>query len=300
MRDTGIGIPKSQQAAIFEAFTQADGSDTRRFGGTGLGLTIAAQLVSLMDGRLWVDSDEGRGSSFTFVAWFGQPGAAERPDPPWGHAPLNVLVAHGHALTRSAFVERLAPWPVRVAEAAGGRAAMAALDVARDGGQAFDVVFVDAALPGLDGFELAARVKATPGLARQVVILLRTTHLATGAERAVAVGASCLTTPLIWQNVSEALASVTTGQASARPATGGPRITRRGLRVLVVDDHVVNQAVVSTALRKWGHAVASALDGQEAPGGDRQDRAGRVRPGADGRADAGAGRAAGHAQDSRP
>jgi CheY-like chemotaxis protein len=264
VHDTGVGIPKARQHAIFEAFTQADGSDTRRYGGTGLGLTIAAQLVALMQGRLWVDSEEGHGSTFRFVAWFGA-SPARLTSPPWGDAPLHILVAHHHAVSRSAIIELLAPWPtVRTAEAAGGRAAMAAMEVAQAAGQPFDVVFADAALPGLDGFELAARAKATPGLARDVVVLLPTTHLTTGAERALSLGIRYLALPVIWSSLADALSAVTTGRAETRVSSGGRRLSRRALRILVADDHVVNQAVVSAVLRKWGHAVATALDGQEA------------------------------------
>lgn len=264
VRDTGIGIPKSRQQSIFEAFTQADGSDTRRYGGTGLGLTIAAQLVALMNGRLWVDSEEGQGSTFQFVAWFGAP-ATHSAAPPWGHAPLRVLIAHAHPATRAALVELLGQAPgVQVTEAGGGRAAMAALEVAQASGRPVDVVLVDAALPALDGFELAARVRATPGLAGHVVLLLSTTQLATGADRAQALGVRYLATPVIWSALADMLASLTSGAAATPAPPAGPRVTRTPLRVLVVDDHVVNQAVVSAMLRKWGHAVATALDGQEA------------------------------------
>lgn len=264
IRDTGVGIPKSRQLAIFEAFTQADGSDTRRYGGTGLGLTIAAQLVALMRGRLWVDSEEGLGSTFRFVARFGTSPARQVP-PPWGETPLHVLVAHSHALTRSAIQELLAPWPtIRTADAAGGRAAMAAMEVAQQARHPFDVVFAEAALPGLDGFELAARAKATPGLARHVVVLLPTTQLTTGADRAAALGVRYLALPVIWSALAESLSAIATGTTEPRAATGGRRTSARALRVLVVDDHVVNQAVASAVLRKWGHAVATALDGREA------------------------------------
>jgi two-component system, sensor histidine kinase and response regulator len=264
VHDTGVGIPKSRQHAIFEAFTQADGSDTRRYGGTGLGLTIAAQLVGLMHGRLWVDSEEGQGSTFRFIAWFGV-SPARQTSPPWGDAPLHVLVAQSHAVSRSAIVELLAPWSaVRTVEAAGGRAAMVAMEVAQSAGQPFDVVLADAALPGLDGFELAARTKATSGLVKDVVVMLPTTQLTTGAERAASIGVRYLALPVIWTSLAEALAAITTGRTEARVSTGGRRLSRRALRILVADDHVVNQAVVSAVLRKWGHAVATALDGQEA------------------------------------
>jgi signal transduction histidine kinase len=94
VRDTGIGIPKDRQAAIFDAFTQVDGSSTRKYGGTGLGLTIANELVALMDGRMWVDSEPGRGSTFSFVAWFAHGPANDAwPEAPWGTEPLHVLIA---------------------------------------------------------------------------------------------------------------------------------------------------------------------------------------------------------------
>jgi CheY-like chemotaxis protein len=138
------------------------------------------------------------------------------------------------------------------------------MEVARDGRRPLDVVLLDASLPGLDGFAVAERIAAEPALARRAVVQLSTAQLATGAERALALGAAYLTTPVTAAPLSELLTALVSGQPLPGHSTAGPRLARRPLRVLVVDDHLVNQAVASATLRKWGHAVASAADGQEA------------------------------------
>jgi two-component system sensor histidine kinase/response regulator len=263
--DTGIGIPKDRQAAIFEAFTQVDGSSTRKYGGTGLGLTIANELVSLMDGRLWVESEPGRGSTFAFTAWFGRTAAADTATPaPWGAGQRSILIADGHAPTRAALEEALAVWPVRIVETASGHAAQTAIAAAVDRHDPFDLAFVDASLPGISGFELAARLRATPDHVKRVVMLLHSGQSAIDAERAVSLGALCLVKPLTPQSLVDTLRAASGSLESPMSLTARAQAAGRSLRILIVDDHVVNQAVASAVLKKWGHAVASASDGAEA------------------------------------
>lgn len=262
VRDTGIGIPRDRQTAIFEAFTQVDGSSTRKYGGTGLGLTIANELVALMDGRMWVESEPGVGSTFSFIVWFGQTAVADAyPDAPWGAEPLHVLVADASDNARHALEEMLAVWPVTITHASGGHAALAAAQSA-GGVHPIDLALISVDLPGLNGFEVAARLRAA-GVTR-VVMLLRGRESPLDAERAVALGALYLVTPVTPHTLHELLRGAfgQTSQQSAVP----PRLRQavKPLHVLVADDHEVNQAVVGAMLKKWGHAVAMALDGQEA------------------------------------
>ncbi|TAK18292.1 MAG: response regulator [Acidobacteria bacterium] len=263
VRDTGIGIPKDRQAAIFEAFTQVDGSSTRKYGGTGLGLTIANELVGLMDGRLWVESEPGRGSTFSFIAWFGrQPDTAL--EAPWGPGALTALIVESNEAARSALEEALKFWSAAVRSTGGGHAALVAADLALETGQKIDIAFIGGELPGMTSLELAARLKGGPYKIPRVVVLLRGRESAAEAERAVSAGALYLVKPATSQMLNELLRG-TFGRDQQSPAgLAHSRPPSRPLRVLVVDDHEVNHAVVGAVLKKWGHGVSTAFDGQEA------------------------------------
>jgi signal transduction histidine kinase/DNA-binding response OmpR family regulator/HPt (histidine-containing phosphotransfer) domain-containing protein len=263
IRDTGIGIPRDRQAAIFEAFTQVDGSSTRKYGGTGLGLTIANELVGLMDGRLWVDSEPGRGSTFSFIAWFGHSGGTDATvESPWGSVPQQILIADGNAAARAALHEALSVWPAEIRSAGGGHAALTAVSVAVDT-TPIDLAFIDAGLPGIDAFELAARLRAAPFRVPRVVLMLRDRQSPLDAERAVASGAMYLVKPVTSQTLTEFLRGAFGKDPHGAGLLPHTRPPVRPLKILVADDHEVNQAVVGAMLKKWGHGVASAFDGQE-------------------------------------
>jgi two-component system sensor histidine kinase/response regulator len=265
VRDTGIGIPRDRQAAIFEAFTQVDGSSTRRYGGTGLGLTIANELVGLMDGRMWVDSEPGRGSTFSFVAWFGRGGSSAEglPEAPWGDQRMHVLIADGNAAALDALEDTLAIWPVQVRRASGGHAALVAATVAQET-HAIDLAFIDAGLTGIDAFELAARLLAAPFRVPRVVLLLGSRESPLDADRAIALGLLYLIKPVTTHTLSEMLRGAFGAGPQSTHLMPHLRLPTRPLRILVADDHEVNQAVVGAVLKKWGHAVATASDGLEA------------------------------------
>lgn len=263
VRDTGIGIPKDRQAAIFEAFTQVDGSSTRKYGGTGLGLTIANELVGLMDGRLWVESEPGHGSTFSFIAWFGRHPETVR-EAPWGPTPLSALIVESNDAAREGLEEALKFWSANVISTSGAHGGLVAADLSIENGQKFNIAFVSGELPGIASLELAARLKGAPYRIPHVVVLLRGRESSVNAERALTAGALYLVKPATSQMLNELLRGTFGRDPQSPVSLPHSRPPSRALKILVVDDHEVNHAVVGAVLKKWGHGVSTAFDGQEA------------------------------------
>jgi signal transduction histidine kinase/DNA-binding response OmpR family regulator len=272
VRDTGIGIPLDKQTAIFEPFTQADSSTTRRFGGTGLGLTITAQLVTLMGGRIWVHSRPGEGSEFHFTVPFAAPPPAARQ--PTADASdlegLQVLVVDDNATNRQLLGETISKWGMQPTVVDGGPAALDALERARCQGTPFRIVLLDFQMPEMDGFTLAARIKQSPDIAATTIMMLSSVGQRGDALRCKELGVSAyLTKPVRRGVLRDAILTV----LSAPPDAGAPpqlvtrhsvREAQRRLRILLAEDNPVNQLVAVRMLEKRGHTVTVAGDGAEA------------------------------------
>ncbi|MGA8234568.1 MAG: response regulator, partial [Candidatus Acidiferrales bacterium] len=271
--DTGIGVPVEKETAIFEAFNQADGSMTRKYGGTGLGLTISSRLVKLMGGRIWVESEPGKGSQFHFTARFVLQKAPTRvlvPRDPSTLRGLRVLVVDDNATTRQILVKMLESWHMNPRAVDGGANAITALREDERLGRSFPLILLDAQMPEMDGFALAESIQNNPGWGPATVMMLSSAGLRGDAVRCREIGVSAYLTKPIRQ--SELLDAIVTALAT-RPTTNLPSslVTRHSLRenrtqvrILLVEDNAVNQLVVLRILEKQGHAVTIAADGKKA------------------------------------
>jgi PAS domain S-box-containing protein len=273
VRDTGIGIPPEKQRQIFEPFTQADGSTTRKYGGTGLGLTIATRLVAMMDGRLEVESEAGRGSTFLFTARFArQESAADAGEPleRLDVTGLSVLVVDDNATNRRILQETLTHWHMCPVAVESGEAALERLRRGAAMGTPFALILLDAQMPGMDGFTLAERLSLEPTLAGPVVMMLSSSGERGDAARCRALGMSAyLSKPVSQSDLWDAVATVLARRQGASPVL--PLVTRhslresrRKLRVLLAEDNLVNQRLAMRMLEKWGHQVIVAGDGRQA------------------------------------
>jgi signal transduction histidine kinase/DNA-binding response OmpR family regulator len=275
VRDTGIGIPKERQAAVFDSFIQVDGSTTRRYGGTGLGLTISRQLVELMGGQIGLESELGQGSSFWVEMGFAKSQAPVRSDPvvPARLAGLRVLVVDDYDVNRRIFCEQLRSWGCATAEASGGREALDALRAAHDTA-AFDVVLLDMHMPEMDGETTARAIKADPALAGVPLVLLSSMGTRGTATEMWARGfAAALTKPVRQSHLLDVVRTV----AGALPAATEPAETapggrvKLGLRVLVADDNPVNCRVAVEMLRRLGCHATVVGNGIEAVAATERD-----------------------------
>jgi len=270
--DTGIGIPMEKQAAIFEAFVQADTSRTRRHRGTGLGLAISSRLVEMMGGRIWVESEPGRGSRFHFTAQLGiAPPSPVRRDPMGNDLTgVAVLIVDDNAINRRVLGASVRRWGMQPALAANGAEALLALEQAADAGAPFPLVLCDAGMPEMDGFDLAERIRRDPGLHCRIVLL--TSGGQSGeAARCRELGLDgYLMKPVREAELSAAMARVLcrddgAGQKPTEPA--GRHSSREhgvGLRILVAEDNAVNQHLIRRLLDHEAHRVVIVENGEDA------------------------------------
>jgi PAS domain S-box-containing protein len=271
--DTGIGIPADKQRRIFEAFSQADSSTARRYGGTGLGLTIASQLVAMMGGRMWVESEMGIGSTFHFTVRLRRPKRIVQWTVPKELAYLRglpVLVVDDNSINRRILEETLGRWGMQAAAADNGTAALALMGEARAAGRPFALILLDVQMRETDGFALAERIQHSPHLAGATIMMLSSGDDPGGPARCRALGiAAYLTKPVRQASLLQALTAALGVQAPVLPAAAprAPSIrgqNGRALRILLAEDNVVNQRLAVRMLEKHGYTVAVARNGKEA------------------------------------
>ncbi len=268
VRDSGIGMTQEQSAKLFQPFTQADMSTTRKHGGTGLGLTICRRLVELMGGRIWLESEPGVGSTFYFTIWLGV-GAAKGPGKviPVRLSKLRVLVVDDNPAAREILQEPLISVTSQVDAVASGKEALAAIQQ-QDATAPYDVVFMDWRMPGMDGLQASRHIKGDETLRHPPAIVLVTAfgreEVREEAERLHLDG--FLVKPVTKSMLVDTLVSVfaEAGEAAAVVTEAGQATRLRGTRLLLAEDNEINQQIAVELLEGVGAAVRVANNGREA------------------------------------
>ncbi len=268
--DTGIGIAAEKQLLIFEAFAQSDTSTTRQYGGTGLGLTICTKLAELMGGGIWVQSELGRGSTFSFTARFSLGPPQEEASPSMDLEALQnlpVLVVDDNATNRKILQEILCHWELTPTSVACAADALAVLRERHAAGTPYRLMLTDVNMPEVDGYTLCERIRGMPELAHLTIVILTSGDRAGDPSLCQQLGvAAQLLKPVKPSELLKVLLRVLgravaqEENATVRPGPTAPS-TAKSLRVLLAEDSVMNQKLAVGLLTKWGHTVHVVANG---------------------------------------
>jgi signal transduction histidine kinase/DNA-binding response OmpR family regulator len=272
VKDTGIGIPIEKQEKIFDAFSQVDGSMTRTYGGTGLGLTICMRLAELMGGRVWVESQLGHGSTFHFTVQLAvQDTAAVRPIPlqPEQLRDLRALIVDDNFTNRRVLHGMLTGWGMCPTAVEGGRAALQAMELAKSTGHPFPLILLDGQMPDMDGFALAKAIQEDPGLLAATIMMLTPSGHLGDAARCLELGISAyLVKPIrqtqLLDGICQILNKVSVTKSRPLVTRHTVQENRHRSRVLLAEDNAVNQTFALRLLEKRAYAVTVAGNGREA------------------------------------
>jgi signal transduction histidine kinase/DNA-binding response OmpR family regulator len=273
VKDTGVGIPPEKLNLIFQPFSQADGSMTRKYGGTGLGLTICRNLVEMMGGRIWVESEVGRGAIFHFSLVLGvqdKPASRSVTLLPDQLRDVHALIVDDNFTNRRVLHGMLTRWGMRPTAVESGRSALQALDIARSTGHPFPLVLLDSQMPEMDGFAVAEEIQKSADLSAVTIMMLTSAGNIGDASRCRELGIRAyLVKPFRQAELLDAICQILSPKASAESQK--QLVTRHTLsekrhrsHVLLAEDNVVNQKLALRLLEKRGYTVTVAPDGRAA------------------------------------
>jgi PAS domain S-box-containing protein len=271
VQDTGIGIPKDKQLTIFEAFTQADNSTTRQYGGTGLGLAISSRLVERLGGRIWLQSEPGKGSKFHFVIPFFAGQKLEDTESPIDTNLLQdvpVLVVDDNATNRQILKEMLNTWKMKPTLVSNGGEALIALERSTTEQDTYGLIILDAKMPGMNGLEFTSFMNQDPHIPATPVIMLTSSWVRGDSARARELGIKAyLNKPIrrfdLLRAIKMALSKPNQEEHRPEPPAPIPANNHMALRLLLAEDNVVNQALAVRILEKNGFTVRVATTGKE-------------------------------------
>jgi two-component system sensor histidine kinase/response regulator len=273
--DTGIGIPPEKHKSIFEAFSQADTSTTRKYGGTGLGLTICSRLARMMGGKLWVESEVGTGSRFHFTVAFaastGNPNDERAAKETGILQGIRALIVDDNAVNRRILKATLGRWGLLCTSAEDGEKALSELSSALIANEAYSLILTDLIMPGMDGYEFIEQVRKNSDYQSTAILIMSSSGNKTDFSRDKSLQiAAHLTKPLRQSELHGALCEC---MAASKPSvvrlpqkmpSGPQQMREKPLRILLAEDNPVNQRLAQRLIEKRGHTITFASNGREA------------------------------------